>query len=153
MPHECSGPIMIEDGDRTKRLEASGPHAAQIAEARGFAFDADALMKIGRVGDGGADRERDDAGRFKLPDIVLQLERRSVERPHRGDQVTAHEQEACAGRGHHPLVEACAEVVALKIGVFEWELGEAVRAVDDGLNAAARAISQMRRTGNICPVV
>ena len=136
---------------------AAAPSAARPSAAAGSAAappcvgDADGLVEDQRLGDGVGLA----AGCVPISSNLRMssgLRRRRRQRPQRLDQRPAHVEEPGADRRQQPLVQAGAVVVALEIADGEREVGEGVRAVDDGAMPRARAIRQIARTGKICPV-
>src|SRR5262245_58073590 len=74
---------------------------------------------------------------LELADVLALARRRRRQRPQLLDVLAADVEEAGADRRQQPLVQRRAVVVALEIAQREREVREGVRAVDDGLDAAA----------------
>src|SRR5947208_7935641 len=64
------------------------------------------------------------------------LDSAAHKRPELLDFVALHVKHARAFRGIKPFVEARAEIIATEIALFEIELSEGMRAIDDGFNTA-----------------
>src|SRR5207247_7725478 len=83
-------------------------------------------LRSGRVG----------ADLFEFADVRCLLGFRGHERPEFVDLIALDVKHAGAFRRIEPFVQTGAEVIATEVALFEIELGEGMRAVDDRLNAA-----------------
>ena len=125
------------DADLRVLRQPLRPAIAQVAQPRGLALDADALVERQRFGDRVVVRGRVRADLLELPDVVRLRRARRRQRPQRRDVLAAHVEEAGADGREQPLVQARAVVVAAEVARLEREVREGVRAVDDRLDAAA----------------
>ena len=74
---------------------------------------------------------------FEFTNVGCLFGFRGHERPQFFDLIALDVKQAGALRRVQPLVQTCAEIIATNIALFEIELGEGMRAVDDGLDAAS----------------
>ena len=92
-------------------------------------------MKEKRFTNGELRRGRVGADLFEFADVRCLLGFRGHERPEFIDFIALDVKHAGAFRRIEPFVQTGAEVIATEVALFEIELGEGMRAVDDGLNA------------------
>ena len=99
-------------------------------------------MEGERLGDGVVVGRRVRADLLELADVVVHaLGGAAISGHSVSIFALAHVEEAGAVRREQPLVQAGAVVVAVEVGELEGEVREGVRAVDDHLDARARAPS------------
>ena len=130
------GAGVVQDPDLRIRCQGCGPAVSQVAEASGFALDADSSVEGEGFADGVVVGGRVRADFLEFTNVPALVRTGRHQRPGVLDARFAHVEEAGADGREGPFVQADSVVIAVEVGDLIGELAEGVGAIDDGDDAS-----------------